>query len=358
MKKCEVGIIGIGKISGIYLDNLTGMFSDRVNLRGVTDLMTERAAVAAQQYNTVLYDSVDAMLGDPRLDLVLNLTTPQSHYELCKKVLEAGKHVYVEKPLSLTTKEASALVDLAKKKNLYLGGAPDTFLGSGIQTCRKLIDDGWIGKPIGANAFMMNHGHESWHPDPEFYYKDGAGPLFDMGPYYLTALINLLGPIKAVSGSATKSFETRTITSEEKYGTIIDVDVPTHIAALVTFESGAVASLTTSFDVWKHSMPNIEIYGTEGSLQVPNPNTFGGPIFFCKAGQKEWQELPLLFDYSENSRGFGVADIAESLAEGRVARANGELARHVVEVMEAILASSEKKAQVEITHSCERPEAR
>lgn len=355
MKKLRVGIIGVGKISGIYLENLTKMFSSVVQVVGVVDLLAQRAAEIAQTFKIQQYADVKAMLADPEIDLVLNLTTPQSHYSLCKQALEAGKHVYVEKPLSLTVEQASELVDLASSKGLILGGAPDTFLGAGIQTCRKLIDDGWIGRPIGASAFMMNHGHESWHPDPEFYYKQGGGPLFDMGPYYITALVNLLGPVDSVTGYAQKSFATRTITSEPKKGEVIDVDVATHVAGVLHFAGGAVATLVTSFDVWHHSMPRMEIYGSEGSMQVPDPNTFGGPVLFCTKGTKEWKEIPLLFDYAENSRGLGVADIALALADTKKHRASGELTRHVVEVMCSLLASAENKRQVAIKHTCQRP---
>lgn len=355
MDKLKVGIIGLGKISGIYLENLTKVFSHKVELVGVVDLLSERSASVAEQYKVKQYADVEALLGDPAIDLVLNLTTPQSHFALCKQALEAGKHVYVEKPLSLNVEQASALVELAQKKQLRLGCAPDTFLGAGIQTCRKLIDDGWIGRPVAASAFMMNHGHESWHPDPAFYYQVGGGPLFDMGPYYITAMVNLLGPVDSVTGYAQKSFETRTVTSEPKKGEVIDVEVATHIAGALHFESGAVATLVTSFDIWHHSMPRLEIYGTEGSLQVPDPNTFGGPILFCRKGTKEWKEIPLLFDYAENSRGLGVADIAQSIAENADHRASGVLARHVVEVMSSLILSADKKQQVAIKHSCQRP---
>ena len=357
MKKIKVAIIGLGKISSIYLENLSNTFNDRVQLVGVVDLIEERAREVAQKYELKMYADVAELLSDKDVDLVLNLTTPQSHFELCKQILEADKSVYVEKPLSLTVEEASSLVLLAQEKNLLLGSAPDTFLGAGIQTCRKLIDDGWIGRPVAATACMMNHGHESWHPDPEFYYKNGGGPLFDMGPYYITALVNLLGPVDSVCAFAKKSFETRTITSEPKKGMVIDVEVDTHIAGLLHFDNGCTATLLTSFDVHHHSLPCIEIYGTRGSLKVPDPNTFGGPVLFCPQGKKEYQEIPLLFDYAENSRGFGVADMAQALEEERAVRPSGELALHVVDVMSSLLLSSEQKKQISITYRTERPTA-
>ncbi|MFA5447934.1 MAG: Gfo/Idh/MocA family oxidoreductase [Sphaerochaeta sp.] len=359
MVKLRVGIVGLGKISGIYLDNLTGMFAQWVDVVGVTDLMKDRVDAVTEAYGLKGYTDYAALLAEEKVDLILNLTTPQSHYQLCREALLAGKHVYVEKPLSLNTKEAGELVSLAAERGLFIGGAPDTFLGSGIQTCRKLIDEGWIGRPIAASAFMMNHGHESWHPDPEFYYKDGAGPLFDMGPYYITALVNLLGPVKAVNGVARKSFATRTITSEPKAGTVVDVEVDTHVTGILEFDSGAVATLVTSFDVWHHQMPNIEIYGSEGTLRVPDPNTFGGPIRYCRKGSDQWIDLPLLFDYEENSRGLGVADFAWALqTDSKDGRAGGELALHIVDVMQSILASAERGQRVDIGNQCKQPQPR
>ncbi len=355
MKKLYVGIVGLGKISTIYLDNLSTVFSKWVTIAGVTDLVGERVKEVSERYGVPSFADYQGLLSDPGIDLILNLTTPQSHFTLCRDALLAGKHVYVEKPLSLTAGEAEALVLLAKERRLIIGGAPDTFLGAGIQTCRKAIDDALIGEIIGASAFMMNHGHESWHPDPEFYYKSGGGPLFDMGPYYITALVNLMGPVEAVSGVAKKSFEKRTITSEPKNGSIISVEVDTHVTGLLTFKSGAVATLVTSFDVWYHTMPNIEIYGTKGALRVPDPNTFGGPVLYCKAGSKEWEELPLVFDYAKNSRGLGVADIAWALEGATTPRASGDLALHVVEVMEGLLKASDLRSSVEMQHQCDRP---
>lgn len=348
MKKLHVAIIGLGKISSIYLENLSTTFNDRVQLVGVVDLIASRAGEVAQKYQLKSYADVEELLSDKDVDLVLNLTTPQSHFELSKRALEAGKSVYVEKPLSLTVEQASELVVLAKKNNVLLGSAPDTFLGAGIQTCKKLIEDGWIGRPVAATACMMNHGHESWHPDPEFYYKSGGGPLFDMGPYYITALVHLLGPVDSVSAYAKKSFETRIISSEPRKGEVISVDVDTHIAGLLHFENGCVATLVTSFDVHHHTLPNIEIYGTSGTLRVPDPNTFGGPVLFCPHTEKQFYEIPLLFGFAENSRGYGVADMAQAINENRPVRPSGALALHVVTVMNRLLEASEQKKQLEI----------
>jgi len=351
-KPVKVGIIGCGNISSIYCKNLKTY--PMVDLVACADLLPERARTRAEEYG-IQARSVPDLLDDPEIEIVVNLTIPKAHGEVALAALEAGKCAYNEKPLAITREEGKKLLALAKQKGLLVGGAPDTFLGAGIQTCRKLIDDGWIGEPIAATAFMMCHGHESWHPDPEFYYKVGGGPMFDMGPYYLTALINLMGPVKRATGSARITFPERTITSQPKYGTVIKVDVPTHVAGVLDFENGAVATIVTSFDVWAAELPNIEIYGTQGSLHVPDPNGFGGQVRVRRAGAKEWAEVPLAFGYSENARGVGVADMAYALRFGRRNRASGELAYHVLDIMHAIHDASREGRHIQLESTCQRP---
>ena len=357
MKKLKVGIVGIGKISGIYLKNLTGVFSDVVEVTALADLVPERATEAAEEYGIPEVLTVEKLVTSENVELVLNLTIPNAHFDVCLKAVEAGKHTYVEKPLCITREQATQLLEAAEKRGVRVGCAPDTFLGAGIQTCRKLIDDGWIGTPVAATAFMMGHGHESWHPDPEFYYKVGGGPMFDMGPYYLTALVNLMGPVARLSGSAKKTFETRLITSEPKNGTVINVDVPTHVVGVMDFASGAVGTIITSFDVWGHTLPRIEIYGTEGSLSVPDPNTFGGPIKLRRSNAPEWSDIPLAYGYSENSRGLGVADIARAVAKNTDHRASGKLAYHVLELMHGFHDASSSGRYYTVQSTCDRPEA-
>ena len=235
-----------------------------------------------------------------------------------------------------------------------VGGAPDTFLGAGIQTCRKLIEDGYIGTPIGAAGFMICHGHESWHPDPEFYYKYGGGPLFDMGPYYLTAIVNLLGCVSSVSAMTRVSYPQRIITSRERFGEVIDVEVPTYIAGAMQFESGAVGTLFTTFDVHYDGQARLEVYGSEGTLYVPYPNGFGGPVKLFRPEDGTVRELPLVFGYSENSRALGLADMAKALQTGRRIRANSDQTFHILEIMESFLRSGEEKRQVEILSRFEK----
>lgn len=340
MKKVKVAVIGIGAISGIYLENITKVFTE-LELTGVCDLIRERAEQAQEKYQIgKLYENMHEAFADPEVDIILNLTRPYEHYEVTRAALLAGKHVYSEKPLGASYEEGKELAVLAREKNLMLGGAPDTFLGSGIQTCRRLIDDGFIGEPIGAAAFMICRGHETWHPDPEFYYKYGGGPMLDMGPYYVTALVNLLDGVKGVTGVTKTSFPQRTITSEPKKGSIVDVEVPTYITGILSFDNGAVGTIFTTFDVHYKQQARLEIYGTKGTLLVPDPNTFGGPIQLLRPEDGEYREMPLMYDYSENSRGLGLADMAKALQTGRDSRANLDLTTHVLEILTSFEKSS------------------
>jgi predicted dehydrogenase len=355
MNKLRIGVIGAGNISGIYLENLSVMFGGRVTLAGITDQIEDRAAKAAGEYHIRHFKNTAEILESGDVDIILNITQPLKHYEVAMAAIKAGKHVYNEKPLCVNREEAEEALAAAAKKNVRIGGAPDTFLGAGIQTCRKLIDDGWIGRPVAASAFIMNHGHEHWHPDPEFYYKKGAGPMFDMGPYYLTCLVNLMGPVVRVSGSAQTGQKERVIVSEPRRGEVIKVDVPTHIAGVLDFENGAVGTIVASFDVYSHTLPFVEIYGTEGTLRVPDPNTFGGPVFVRRLRVEDWSEVPLLGDYPGNSRGLGITDMAEAIAENRPHRASGELAFHVLDIMHGIHEASASGAYYKVKSSCSRP---
>jgi predicted dehydrogenase len=354
-KPAKVGVVGCGVISGIYLQN--GQKLEMLEAVACSDLIGERAQKRAEEFGVPRACSTEELLADPEIEIVLNLTIPKVHGEIALAAIAAGKSVYNEKPLAVTREEGQRIVEAAAAKGVLVGAAPDTFLGGGIQTCRKVIDDGWIGEPVAANAFMTCHGHEGWHPDPEFYYKRGGGPMFDMGPYYLTALVSLLGPVRRVTGSARVTFPERTITSKPKYGTKIKVEVPTHVVGVMDFASGAVGAIITSFDVWAAELPRIEIYGTEGTLSVPDPNTFGGPVRIRRAGQPQWAELPLSHGYAENSRGLGVADMACALRSGRPHRASGELAFHVLDIMEAFHDASRAGKHLELTSTCQRPAA-
>jgi predicted dehydrogenase len=351
--KTTVGLVGCGQISSIYL--VAPRTFDNLDIVACADIDMERARAQAARFAIPKACTVDELLADSTIDVVLNLTIPKVHAQIGLAALRAGKSVYGEKPLALDRAEGLELLQEAQARQLRVGSAPDTFLGGGLQTCIKLIDDGAIGTPIAATAFMMGHGPESWHPDPDFFYQPGAGPMFDMGPYYLTALIAMMGPVRRVTGATRITFPERLITSEPKYGTTITVNTPTHVAGMMDFANGAIATLITSFDVWHHQLPRIEVYGTEGSLSVPDPNTFGGPVRVHGAHDGEWREVPLTHSYTKNSRGIGLADMAYAMQVGVPHRASGALAYHVLDIMQSIHDSSAQGQHIELNSTCERP---
>lgn len=368
----KIGIVGIGAISGIYLKNITHMF-DNIEIIGVCDLIRERAEKAVEEYNIPkLYENMQELFSDDEVDIVLNLTRPYEHFDVTMAALKAGKNVYSEKPLGATLEEGLRLTEYAREHGLLIGGAPDTFLGAGIQTCKKLIDDGFIGEVVGASAYMVCRGHETWHPDPEFYYKFGGGPMLDMGPYYITALVNLLGPVASVAGMSKVSFNERKITSEPHHGEVIKVDVPTHVTGLMQFKSGVIGTIFTTFDVYTAEVPRIEIYGSRGTLSVPDPNCFDGtPRLFIgerpkpllgdpaiiKPQPPSFKEIPLLFDYSDNSRGLGLSDMAKAIKEGRKPRADSEQTLHVIEVLTSFDKSSAEHRFIDMQTTMEKPPA-
>nr|WP_309099960.1 Gfo/Idh/MocA family oxidoreductase [Fredinandcohnia onubensis] len=354
MSKVKLGIIGCGTISSIYMENLQKY--EHLELLACADLDVARARQQAEKFGVPNAYSVEELLADDKIQLVINLTIPRAHATVSHQALEAGKHVYTEKPLTVSREEGKQILEVARNSNLLVGGAPDTFLGAGIQTAIHLIEKGEIGVPIGASAFMINRGHEHWHPDPAFYYDHGGGPMFDMGPYYLTALVALLGPMKRIAGTTRISYPERTILSEPKKGTKIDVVTPTHIAGTVDFASGAIATITTSFDAFGGtSLPPIEVYGSEGTLLVPNPNTFGGPVKLRRKDEKEFVEVPLIFNNPKNNRGIGVADMANAILHNEPSRANGELAYHVLEAMHGFHDSSDSGRHYLMESTCEKP---
>lgn len=355
MEKTSIGIIGCGVISTVYLKNLTKLFSV-TEVKAVADLVPEKAQKQAREFGIEKACTVDELLADPEIRMVINLTIPKAHAAVSLAILEAGKNVYIEKPLAVTREEGQAILKKAGEKGLKVGCAPDTFMGAGIQTCIKLINDGWIGRPVAVTAFRASRGHETWHPDPAFYYQTGGGPLFDIGPYYLTALVALLGPVARVTASAGISYPQRVITSEPKRGQIINVEVPTHVAGVMDFKSGVIGTVIQSFDIWNSNLPKIEIYGSEGTLSVPDPNKFGGTILLSRAGQSEWKEMPYTHGYAENSRGLGAADMARAIACGRKHRAGGELAYHVLDIMNGFYEASGEGKHVTLASTCESPE--
>jgi predicted dehydrogenase len=352
VRPLNVGIIGTGGILWAYAEGCRQF--EILNLAACADRDHQRAEEQAARYHIPRVLPVEHLLDDPTIDLVLNLTPPKVHADIALAAIRAGKHVYNEKPLGITREEGQAILAAARAAGVRVGGAPDTFLGGGLQTARKLIDDGWIGQPFAAAAFVAGRGPEGWHPAPDFFYQRGGGPLFDMGPYYITALLHLLGPVRQVTAVAQKSFPERIAGSAGNRGRRIPVEVPTHVSGVLEFVSGASAVLLASFDVWAHNLPRIEIYGSEGTLSVPDPNGFGGEVRIRRAGQDVWSSVPLTHD-PDVQRGIGPADMAYAIQSGRAHRASGELAYHALDIMVALEEASATGQHIVLTSSCARP---
>ncbi len=349
----NIGIVGVGTISAQYFAEFPKL--PGLHLVAVADMNEARAAeVAAEQGVEAL--SVDALLADDRIDAVLNLTIPAAHVDIATRALRAGKHVYGEKPLALDPVEARAMLELARARGLRVGSAPDTVLGTGVQTARALLDSGAIGDPVAAAVHWSSAGHELWHPAPQFYYQPGGGPLFDMAPYYLTTLVTLFGPVLRVSGVATRSHRQRTIATGSQAGTVVPVDVDTHVSAILEHANGASSTVTVSFEVWASRVPLFEVYGTSGTIAVADPNRFSDPTEVWTVQEQGWMEAPVTAGYANAGRGFGLADLAHAIDTDRPHRASGELAFHVLEIMDAVIRAAHEHTVIELTSTVERPE--
>lgn len=343
MDVTKIGFIGCGNISNQYLKGLSAL--PEVTIAALADLKPEVAKAQAEEYKIEKVYTPEELLADPEIGIVLNLTIPDAHFAVSKAALEAGKHVYLEKPLSITFDEGKELVDLAAAKGLKLGCAPDTFMGRGIQTAKKVIADGKIGNPISALGFMLCGGPEPWHPNPIFYYKPGGGPLLDMGPYYLTAMIYLMGrPVKSVTATSQTTYAQRIVGSGPLKGDVIDVETPTHLSLNLEFEQGGIATLITSFDLkGGTTLPNIEIHGTESSIKVPDPNTFDGDVLLNDTSNQEpWEKVEKTKDFINNCRGVGITQMIRAIKEGTAFHASGDLALHILDIMELALESAKQ----------------
>ncbi len=371
MKKLRVGLIGCGVISDIYLTTCRKF--EILDIVACASLDPEQSKEKAEQYGIPRVCSSDEIIRDPDIDCILNLTIPSVHAEISLAALENNKHVYSEKPFVTRLEDGRRILELAGSKGLYVGNAPDTFLGSRLQTCRNLIEKGIIGKPTGVAAFAGTHGVERHHPNPDFYYKPGGGPLFDLGPYYLTAMIALLGPVARGCGFSKKTFNERMIESQPRNGEFIKVEVDTHVCGMLEFSNGVVGTIMTSFDIWDSQLPRLEIYGENGTICIPDPdpvhgaNIFGGDVLYKTKetarwnykpraqGLDEWDSAEMNHGFEEDSRGLGLADMAYAIHNSRPHRANGEMAFHVFEVMMGILESSKSGKYSVFQSSCNVP---
>ena len=347
----RIGIIGLGVISAAYLETL--VLSSAVVVTAVADLDADRAEAVAAQLPAARAMTVAELLASDDVDTVLNLTTPGAHAEIALAALAAGKQVYGEKPLAVTLADGRSIVAAAEKAGLNVGSAPDTVLGTGIQTARAAIDAGLIGRPVAASAVMLTAGHERWHPNPDFYYREGGGPLFDMGPYYISALIHLMGPVRAVIGASSRPHDDRTIGSGPRAGELIPVFVDTHLTGILEHDSGALSTITMSFDVVATSSAPIEVHGVAGSLSVPDPNRFDGDVSIRVPGDTGWRRLEPLAGYTDAARGVGLLEAIT--ADDRAPRASGALALHVLDVMVSLQRSATEGRRIETTTAVERP---
>ena len=364
----KVGVIGCGNIADIYFHNAK-IFFNNFEIIACADLNPKASKKYSEKYG-ITNLSVEELLSNEDIQLVINLTIPNAHFEVSKSILNSGKHSYSEKPISIEFDEGKELLNLAKSKNLYVGSAPDTFLGAGIQKSKQVIEDGTIGEIVLGSISMGVAGHEIWHPNPDFYYKYGGGPILDMGPYYFSALVNLLGPVKSVYSQSRTVYSQREIGSGERKGEKIAVDIPTTLISQIEFSNGALIDSFFSFDVYKHNKSHIELFGTKGAINVPDPNMFGGEIKICDEKKSDWKTIKTddmnlgrlntnrtggekndkanEDPTSANFRGIGVCEMIDSIKENKVNRCSGELSLHVLEIMQSILKSSKINEKVNL----------
>jgi len=348
----KVGIIGCGNISNAYFTGAA--HCENLEITACADIDHAAAQAQGEVYGVPAVP-VDDLLADPAIELVINLTIPKAHVDVGLRILEAGKHVYAEKPLAIDLDEGRKLIDSARAKGLRIGSAPDTFLFKGAQTARKLLDDGWIGNPVNGTAIMSCHGHETWHPNPGFYYDAGGGPLFDMGPYYLTGLVHLVGPVRRVTAFCNRAYNERRATSDKAYGQILPVSVDTHCTGALEFNSGVVVTVLMSFDTWHFpGGSRLILQGTDGGLIVGDPNHFATPPNLLRRDGGEPREIP--FTHPDNKRMIGVLDMVDALRHDRPHRASGDIALHVLEIMAAFEKSSREGRAIEMETRPQRPE--
>lgn len=355
MKKLRLGIMGCGAISEHYLRSARDIFFDTQMVAACADIVPEKAQARAAEFGIAKVLTPEEMLYDPDIDLVVNLTVPKAHEEVIISCLEHGKHVYTEKPLAMSREGAARIQEAARRSGKRVGCAPDSFMSAPMQTAKKLIEDGWIGKVIGVSAMCAMRGNEYWRPDADFFYQKGAGPMFDMAPYYLNVLISLIGPIASVTAQSRITYPQRTIKVPPRRGEKIDVEVPTYVAASFEFQNGVIASFTNSFDIWRTKEPFIELYGEKGTMVLPDPNRYDGEVLISRFKDSQFHVCPQLNEYTDHMRGAGIADMACAIEENRPHRASLEMAIHVSDILAAFDESAEDGMRKTIKSACESP---
>ena len=362
----KVGVIGCGNIADTYFQSAKNFFNN-FEIIACADLYPEASKRSAEKYN-IKNLSVEELLLNSEIELIINLTIPDAHFEVSKSILNSGKHSYSEKPIAIEFADGKELLKIAKSKNLYVGSAPDTFLGAAIQKSKEIIEEGSIGDIVLGSISMGVAGHEIWHPNPDFYYKYGGGPILDMGPYYFSALVNLLGPVKSVYSQSRTVFSQRQIGSGNRKGEKIDVDTPTTLVSQIEFNSGALIDSFFSFDVYKHNKSHIELYGTKGAINVPDPSYFGGEIKICTEKKSDWKTIKTddmnlgrldtnRIGGEKNFRGIGVSEMIDSIKNYKENRCSGELSLHVLDIMQSIIKSAKVDQKINLESSTKVPDS-
>jgi predicted dehydrogenase len=358
MKIYNVGIIGCGDISRQYLKNARDVrtFRDYYRIKAVADIMVEKAKERAEEYGISKYGLPEIIYEDKDIDLIINLTVPNAHEEVNIKALESGKHVYSEKPLATSREGIKRIMETATKCGKRVGCAPDTFMSAPMQTAKKALEEDWIGEPIGVNALCPMRGNEFWRPDCDFFYKRGAGPMLDMAPYYLNVMVNLFGAVDSVYSMQKKTFEQRTIKVPPRRGEKIDVEIPTHVCSTIRFKNGVVGTFTNSFDIFSATAPKIEIYGQKGTMVLPDPNHFSGPVMIRRYKDKEWRQIIQFVEYDDYGRGIGVMDMIKAIESNKTHKASAELAYHVTDIILTMDEAAEAKRELKVASFVEKPD--
>lgn len=356
MKKYNVGIIGCGAIAPLYIKYAQEVFSDYFEITALGDICIEKMQPTAQHWNIAKYGAPEIIYDDPSIDIIINLTVPMAHEEVTIRALEAGKHVYSEKPLACSREGMQRIIETAKKCNKRVGCAPDSFMSAPAQTAKKAIEDDWIGKPIGINAICAMRGNEYWRPDADFFYHKGAGPMMDMAPYYLNMFISLVGPVESVATMSKITWSERTIKVPPRRGEKIQVEVPTFVSSNLRFENGVIATFVNSFDIWGTQQPFIEVYGEKGTLVIPDPNRYDGEVFIKRLGNTEWNPLPKFTEYKSYGRGIGIVDMIRSIEAGVPHKASAEMAYHATDVIFAMDEAGELHKEIKVNSTVEKPD--
>ena len=356
MKKYKAAIVGCGAIARSYLKYSRLAYSDYYAITLATDISYEKAKAFAEEYGVERYGLAELAYNDPEIDIIINLTVPMAHEEVTVRALECGKHVYTEKPLACTREGMKRIIETAERCGKRVGCAPDSFMSAPAQTAKKAIEEDWIGEPIAINAICAMRGNEYWRPDADFFYKEGAGPMMDMAPYYLNSFINLVGAVESVSAMSKMTWKERTIKVAPRRGEKIAVEVPTFVSSALRFKNGVIATFVNSFDIWGTKQPYIEVYGEKGTMVIPDPNRYKGDVLVKRFNDSEWRALPQFIEYADYGRGIGIVDMIRSIEAGVPHKAGLEMAYHATDVIFAMDEAGRECREIPVSSSASKPD--